>query len=197
MDLDKFPTSRVHLLAKKFKSSKATVHHIKQVAGDLQATQINLLRHQQTELPTNRHNKKRRPTNRLKLHKALESSASNQIKKSYENRKPHRVLTAVINVVTPYMHKDSNALQRSTNAKFATSMVTFPVYVTKRRPRCITRAVAEILKCTNFMQVPCMHRTVPITVIPKSPALMNHFAYSYKPKVIMLKVSRFQILSIL
>ena len=66
-------------------------------------------------------------------------------------------LTTVTDVVTLYIHKDSNALQISTNAKFATNMVTFPVYVTKRRPRCITRAVAEILKHTNFMQVPCMH----------------------------------------
>ena len=90
IDLDKFPTSRVHQLVKKFKSSKATVHHIKQVAGDPQATQINLMRHQLTELPTNRHNKKRRPTGRPKPHKAPESSASNQVKKSYDNRKPQR-----------------------------------------------------------------------------------------------------------
>ena len=85
-------------------------------------------------------------------------------------------LTAAINVAIPFMHRDSNALQRSTNAKFATNMVTFPVYATKRRPGCTTRTVAEILKHTNFMQVPCMHRTVPITVVSKSPALMNHFA---------------------
>ena len=50
----KFPASRVHHLAKKFESSKATMLHIKQVAGDLQATQINLMRHQQTELSTNK-----------------------------------------------------------------------------------------------------------------------------------------------
>ena len=104
-----------------------------------------------------------------------------------------RHLTTVINVATLFMHKDFNALWRSTCAKFATNMVTFPVYATKRRPRCITRTVTEILKHTNFMQVPCMHRTVPITVILRSPALMNHFSYSYKPKAIMLKVSRFQI----
>ena len=48
VDLDKFPASRVCQLAKKFESSKATVHHIKQVAGDLQATQITLMRHQRT-----------------------------------------------------------------------------------------------------------------------------------------------------
>ena len=43
IDLDKFPVSRVHQLAKKFKSSKTTVQHIKQVAGDMQAAQINLM----------------------------------------------------------------------------------------------------------------------------------------------------------
>ena len=90
VDLDKFPASRVCQLAKRFESSKATAYHIKQVAGDPHDTQINLMRHQQTELPTNRHNKKRRPTGRLKLHKAPKSSASNQVKKFYDNRKPHR-----------------------------------------------------------------------------------------------------------
>ena len=87
---DKFPTSRVCQLAKKFESSKATVQHIKQVAGDLQATQIKLMRHQRTELPTNRHNKKRRLTDKPKQYKGLENSASNKVKKSYDNKKPHR-----------------------------------------------------------------------------------------------------------
>ena len=32
-------------------SSKATARHIKQVAGDPQAAQINLMHHQHTELP--------------------------------------------------------------------------------------------------------------------------------------------------
>ena len=39
-------------------SFKATVHHIKQVAGDPQTAQINLLRHQHTELPTGKYKKK-------------------------------------------------------------------------------------------------------------------------------------------
>ena len=77
VDLYNFPTSRVCQLAKKFESAKATACHIKQVAGDLQATQINLMRHQWTELPTNRHNKKSRPTGRLKQHKASEGPAPN------------------------------------------------------------------------------------------------------------------------
>ena len=98
-------------------------------------------------------------------------------------RRSHiELLTTATNVVTPYMCKDSNALQRSTNVRCATNMVTSPVYVTKRNLKCIIGIVAETLKHTNYMQVPCMHKTVPITVIPKNPALMNHFAYSYKHK---------------
>ena len=88
VDLGKFPASRIHQLAKKFESSKATTWHIKQVADDPQATQINLMQHQRTELPTNRHNKKRRQTSRPKQYKATNNSASNQVKKSYGNKKP-------------------------------------------------------------------------------------------------------------
>ena len=46
-------------LAKRMDSSKATVWHIKQVAGDPQAVQINLLRQQCTELPTGKYKKKK------------------------------------------------------------------------------------------------------------------------------------------
>ena len=59
VDLDKFPASKVRQLAKKLESSKAIACHIKQVAGDLQAAQINLLRHQRTELPAGKYKKKR------------------------------------------------------------------------------------------------------------------------------------------
>ena len=61
VDLDKFLSSRVRQLAKKLESSKATAHHIKQVAGDPQAAQINLLRHQCTELPAGKYKKIRPP----------------------------------------------------------------------------------------------------------------------------------------
>ena len=59
VDLEKFLASKVRQLVKKLESSKATAHHIKQVAGDLQAAQINLLRHQRTELPAGKYKKKR------------------------------------------------------------------------------------------------------------------------------------------
>ena len=50
VDLDKFPASKVRQLAKKMEASKATAHHIKQVASDPQVTQINVMRHQCIDL---------------------------------------------------------------------------------------------------------------------------------------------------
>ena len=38
VDLDKFPASKVRQLAKRMENSKATENHIKQVAGDPQAS---------------------------------------------------------------------------------------------------------------------------------------------------------------
>ena len=61
VDLEKFPTSKVRQLAKKLESSKATACHIKQEAGDPQAAQINLLKHQCTEMPAGKYKKKRAP----------------------------------------------------------------------------------------------------------------------------------------
>ena len=91
VDLDKFSASKVWQLAKKFESSKTAVHHIKQVAGDPQETQINLVRHQRIELPRNRHNKKRRPTGKQKPYKIPESQATNQVKIPYDSRKIHKI----------------------------------------------------------------------------------------------------------
>ena len=52
VDIQKFPSSKVHQLAKKMESSKATAKHIRQVAGDLPAAQVQLMQHQHTQLPT-------------------------------------------------------------------------------------------------------------------------------------------------
>ena len=52
VDIQKFPASKVCQLAKKMESSKATAKHIRQVAGDLLAAQVQLMQHQHTQLPT-------------------------------------------------------------------------------------------------------------------------------------------------
>ena len=59
IDLEKFPASKVRQLAKKMESSKVTAWHIKQVASDAQAAQINLMRNQHTDLPASKHKKKK------------------------------------------------------------------------------------------------------------------------------------------
>ena len=51
IDLEKFPVSKVRQLTKKMESIKSTTRHIKQVASDLQAAQVNLIMHQRTDLP--------------------------------------------------------------------------------------------------------------------------------------------------
>ena len=43
VDIQKFPASKVHQLVKKMESSKATAKHIRQVAGDLLAAQVQLM----------------------------------------------------------------------------------------------------------------------------------------------------------
>ena len=53
-DLEKFSSSKVMQLAKKMESSKSTACHIKQVASEPQAAQVNLMRHQRTDLPQTR-----------------------------------------------------------------------------------------------------------------------------------------------
>ena len=93
VDLDKFPASRVRQLAKMLDSSKATVGHIKQVAGDPQAVQINLLRHQCTELPTGKYKKKRLPVKSKQSNHKPQSSesyhAQAQHKKRFDSKSTH------------------------------------------------------------------------------------------------------------
>ena len=52
IDLDKFCASKVRQLAKKMESLKSTARHIKADASDPQVAQVNLMRHQRTDLPS-------------------------------------------------------------------------------------------------------------------------------------------------
>ena len=59
VDLNNFPASKDRQLAKRMENSKETACHIKQVTDDPQAAQINLLRHQHTELTAGKYKKKK------------------------------------------------------------------------------------------------------------------------------------------
>ena len=91
VDLEKFLASRVCQLAKKMKSSKATARHIRQVAGDMQTAQINLMHHQCTELPAGK-NKRRKPVvkQRQPYPKNAEKQASSQFKRHFDPKPAHK-----------------------------------------------------------------------------------------------------------
>ena len=91
VDLEKFPATRVCQIAKKMESSKANRRHIRQVAGDPQVVQINLLRHQYTELPPG-NCKKRKPAvkkQRQPHPKNAEKQASSQLKRNFDPKLVH------------------------------------------------------------------------------------------------------------
>ena len=94
MDLEIFPGSKVRQLAKRMKSSKAAVCHIKQVAGDPQTAQMNLMRHQHTELSSGKHKKKmafvksRQPSHKNAINR--NPQVSNHHKKSFDPRNVHK-----------------------------------------------------------------------------------------------------------
>ena len=58
VELSKFPASMVRQMAKKIESSQATAKPLRQVTKDPQATLVNLLRHQRTELPSSKFQRK-------------------------------------------------------------------------------------------------------------------------------------------
>ena len=91
VDLDKFPASKVCQLAKKHESSKATARHIRQVAGEMQATQIHLMRHQCTELPNGKYIKQKPQAKpRPMQNKNVEQKQPSQYKKSFDPRSTHK-----------------------------------------------------------------------------------------------------------
>ena len=75
-------------------SSKATTCHIKQVAGDPQAVQINLLRHQHTELPAGKYKKKKSAAksrqSSYKQHGNESSQVQSQHKKRFDVKSAHQ-----------------------------------------------------------------------------------------------------------
>ena len=86
IDLDKFPSSMVQQLAKRMESSKASACHIKQVAGDQKAVQINLLRHQHTELPAGKYKKKKSSVKSRQSNHKLHGNDSSQVPSQHKNQ---------------------------------------------------------------------------------------------------------------
>ena len=94
IDLDKSLTSKVRQLAKKIKSLKSTARHIWQVANDSEATQVNLIKHQRTDLPSSKDKRKQNShKSRSKNHKGYPSEHKNQwppIKNRFDPSEAHK-----------------------------------------------------------------------------------------------------------
>ena len=135
VDLETFPASRLKQLAMRMEILKATVKHTKQVAGDPQVAQINLMRHQCTELSSGKH-KKKKPfvTSRQQSHKNA-GNKNQQVFSHYKKIQP--------------MWKAFSALGRIFRVKIVTSLdilLVFAMYnrVTNHRPdRSSQNAIAQ------------------------------------------------------
>ena len=146
-DLQQYPASKVRQLAKKLESSKATARHIKQATSHAQAAQINLLRHQRTEL--------------------AQKKKKGQIRKYTQNDGKPQKLTiqprpVVPNVVIHDMPKALVAQQRSFNAKLATSMDTLLVSVFPSRIVRINKVRINTVRiktsiCIKRMRINTLH----------------------------------------
>ena len=90
VDLDKLPASKVCHLAKKYESSKATARYIKQVVGEMQATQIHMMRHKCTELSNGNYQKQKPQAQpRSMQNKNGEEKPPSHYKKSFDPKSAH------------------------------------------------------------------------------------------------------------
>ena len=95
-------------MAKKLESSQAIAKHMRQVTKDPQATQVNLLRHQRTELPPSKFQRKQN-----KRYKSRQPLNKNYQEDKYRERRPqtkerfHKNIQVlkidVANVVIPHI----------------------------------------------------------------------------------------------
>ena len=145
-------------LAKNLESSKATACHIKQVAGNPQAMQINLLEHQCTELPAGKYKKKDHSGSPNKLTAKTRAVTTTNHKCSKRRSFIQRVHTKTEkdtpNAVTQSTWRGSNALLKSINAKLPINLGISPACAIKGNVHILNQ---EDLRCTNYKQVLYMH----------------------------------------
>ena len=117
IDLKKFPASKVRHLAKKMEASEATAYHIKQVASDPKAAQINLMRHQCTDLQPSKNKKKQSFKSRPLSHKWYSNEHQHQVQ-PYSKLEIGKYTTDTVNLVGScifyLVHPDTKHLQEVT-----------------------------------------------------------------------------------
>ena len=96
VDIQKFLARKVRQLTEKIKASKATAHHIKEVASNPQVAQINLMRHQRTDLPPRKNKKesksfKFRPQNHKRYSSEHNQHQVPPYKKKFDPQQTHKI----------------------------------------------------------------------------------------------------------
>ena len=133
VDLQKFPASMACHLAKKCGSSKATTRHIRQVAGEVQAAQINLMCCQCSDLPNGKY-KKRKPQVMQKQiqYKNVEQRPPNQYKKSFDPRLAHKSKDRCNKCGDSAHLEEFQFPAKKSNARHATSLAIIQAFVSRR-----------------------------------------------------------------
>ena len=129
IDLGKFPGSNVRQLTKKMESSKSTTRHIKQVASDPQAAQVNWGINEQTSHQA-RASKKNSLTSldqRVKRYSIEHKNEGPPYKKNLIQTK-HTKEKDFESVLILNTLKVSSVLQESTNAEIVTDIVILQAY---------------------------------------------------------------------
>ena len=139
VELNKFPASKARQMAKKLESSQATAKHMKQVTKEPHATQVNLLRHQRSELPPSKFQRKQNKKIKANLQTrnikkiSIENEGLKQKRDFTRVHKNKPVLkTDVPSVVTAHIYRDSDALPADFNVNIATNMGISANYVSRK-----------------------------------------------------------------
>ena len=150
------------------------MHHIKQVAGDPQAAQINLLRHQCTELPSGKYKKKRPPVKSKQSHHKPQSSESYHLqvqhKERFDPKSAHNNKDRCSKCGDTAHLEGFQCPEKNTNVKLATSLATLQAYASRKST---LTSNPEGLKHTSCKQVQCMQNKVPHMTTQMRKALLK------------------------
>ena len=187
--LEKFPASKVRQLAKKIESSKSTARHIKKMSSEPQATQVNLLRHQRTEIPPNKskwEQFKNNTDHKIWNTKLQPINTKHNTRRSLIPGRFFKVKTDVTNVVIPSILRDFSVLLANISAEIVINLVILVACAT--RSKILTRRGEDHPKHTSWPVVDYLHTIIPYTVtqvITHQVMNLSVCRWSYKLKKLM------------
>ena len=159
-NLEKFPPIKVRQLAKKMESSQPTIRHIKQVASDPQAAQVNLMRHQRTDLPPSKSKRKQHShKSRSKSHKRHSNEHSYNVpshKKRFDHNHIHQRRDRCSRCGDSKHREGYKCPARKFSVRPATNMVTSLACSTRRK----SHLNLKHQRCISCKWVRCMCKKI-------------------------------------